>query len=308
MTIERFWAMPFWILSALAFGLQIDTLYRAMWRRRLPGLRGAILLTYRSVTLSLLFIVIPLIADRRASIMLSAYGWFRRIDDVVDGEGSLPKGQTILSYCQQKKGIFTAVAFSSKYEGACAVEDLLLVHVLRASVCWNIDLRDEFATLLELIQFDAKRRTQARATPATELRRYAIRQDVCFLSAFAKIFGRKQQLEQPVSTIESLQGLFTRSDWLDDLPNDMHNGMINIPAEVVQQGGGLEELQNSTSFRKWHAKEIKELRRYWENVGHVFVRSYLNTYSSRLVARLMKKRVFETWEKACLEPAIRIKT
>lgn len=308
MTIERFWAMPFWILSALAFGLQIDTLYRALWRRKLHGLKGAMLFAWMSVTLPLFFIVLPLIADRRALIMLSAYGWFRRIDDVVDGEGNPPKGHTILSYFQRKRDLFTAVAFSSRYRSECAVEDLLLVHVLRASARWDIDLRDEFATLFELMQFDAKRRTQGCATPAIELRQYAIQQDICILSALAKIFGRKQRLEQPVSAIESLQGLFTRSDWLDDLPDDMRNGMINIPTEVVQQSGGLDGLQNSPSFRKWHTEEIKELGERWENAGQEFVISYLNTFSSRLAARSMKKRVFKTWEKTYLEPAIQIKT
>ena len=136
--------------------------------------------------------------------------------------------------------------------------------------------------------------------------KYALQQDTNILSSVIKIFGHKEGFDQLLSTIPQLEGLFTRFDWLYDLPEDIPNGIVNIPQEAVQkysiqtvcnQKGDFQLIQQSKEFQEWYRAEAAELMELWNSAGREFIDKYLQLFHSRLVERVIRSVLSPLLEK-----------
>lgn len=279
MLIQDALVMPMWKLSFLVFFLQIDTLARAIWRRKDPGLIGLLQFTFRFTVWLALWLAGLFLYRSRAAIVMSIYAWARVVDDIADGDGPLPRSFiSIKSYVQQKRGVAKSILGGDFGALAMGVEDLLLVHAVKQFTNCGIDLSSELEALWEVFEFDFARQQDRKFIAREKLILQAVKQDTYFWSVFVRLgdgdFARTQEI------VGALQGLFTRSDWVYDFLGDLQKGFISIPLEVAEKNQldpnilasckTWAEAFKLPGVQEWYQEEIYELSRLWQEARTVF--------------------------------------
>lgn len=123
---------------------------------------------------------------RRFEILAYLYAWFRQIDDVLDGDASLPVGETHTSYCGQKQQLVEALRERGFDSVAMLSEDVLIRYAVNEARRFGVDLVPEIIALWGLVRWDSERRRNASIALREELYQFATTQDECVLMFFCQ--------------------------------------------------------------------------------------------------------------------------
>lgn len=277
--------------ARIVLWVYLGTLVRVAWknrgesRARFLWLLGSSLMQTASGFVAL---------GRRFIVLAYAYAWFRRTDDVLDGDTRPPAGATRLSYCIQKQHLVESLK-GERGLAPTLPEDVLIRYVVHASRQFGVDLVPEITSLWGLVRRDSERRHQNALVTRDELHAFAAAQDECVLNFFVKVFGGDPQRCAALSVI--LDGACTRIDWIRDFPVDVRSGAVNIAREAAREFGievcrlrrcvNWEELWAVPGFRDWYREEILTLIARWEAARSMLGVDFGGIFFAHRVARLL---------------------
>ncbi len=180
-------------------------------------------------------------APVRGAFLESYYTMMRYLDDVVDGDATLPDGfQHSEEYIEQK------IRFSEDPSTPKDKIDHLMTYCFELGRRFNSDFRNETADILNSLLFDARRKGKFMIYSNEELMHHFHLLDIRgTIKATLKIFKedpRKYTILEPLGTACRFQ-----YD-LEDLGSDLAAGYINIPREECELFGiTLQDLEDITS-------------------------------------------------------------
>lgn len=304
MSFQKMQSMSRWKLNALALFFLLDTLARAVWRRKGEGIRGLIRYPWLLSKYLVELVVGFFLLTWRVRIILSAYAWFRRVDDVMDKDAEPPRGYTRESYLAQKQKVVASLPNISNCSVSLLTEDLLLVHLLRESSRCGVDVVKEIVNLWSVMCWDNERRSRSALATREEMTQYATLQDDSILGVYVKVFNGDTRRFYEVSQL--LAGIFTKTDWLSDLDGDLQKGIVNIPRESFAEYDlelsrlltckSWEDLRTVPGFTSWYVEEVKTLDKQWTETRAVLGQNFGGTFSSRLLIFVFQKFMVEEFE------------
>lgn len=219
------------------FHIQIDTLLRAIWRRCPKGwLRLPYFISRTLFFLGGICIAYILFCKATYRIM-SGYAWFRQVDDIMDGEIALPEFD-IEKYISEKEKVISGIS------NPHSTEDKLLLAITD---------RTEIQIIWRLMREEYKRRESKTLLSEKELHAFAYEQDKAILGFIVKALHG--DYDKFLVFINRLNGAMTRTDWLEDMRQDMDKGLINIPSEFF----------GTPRFEQWRNDEIQTLQKVWRD-------------------------------------------
>lgn len=306
------------IIRLKAFGYYLDTLTHATWRRCGVGVMRYMrfsLLMVRAVFLTAMGIIF---FGKRAGIFMSAYAWFRRVDDIIDGDAPVPVGYSRESYIDERRQAMRVLRDGSNDVRDFLREDLLLFHIKYEAVRCGIDILEDIAGLWRVIEFELELRAADFLRQGMHWHYCAQMQDRVFFRLSGKIFGyNHNRLEE---LCEKMDGVFTELGWLRDLDHDLKNGIAAIPREafhgvpdevayaIVQQarGKGFHEIKNNPHISRWYRGEAMRLFLQWEymkgefgnNFGGMFSNESFARFAQMFVERFVSKALDEVLTEA----------
>lgn len=314
MGFQKMQSMCRWRLNALALFFLIDTLVRAVWRRKGDRIQGLIRFLWFLLKYLALMLISFFLLTWRLTIILSAYAWFRRIDDVIDTDAVPPNGYTRESYLAQKEQIIESLPHLGNCPASLLMEDVLIVHLLRGADRCGVDIVKEISNIWSVMCWDDKRRCCQSLATREEMVYYATLQDESILGVCVKIFNGDVQRFREVSG--SLIGILTRTDWLFDLDRDMLGGIVNIPIDAVTEHElettklfahkSWEELQTIPGFASWYAQELKTLNDEWTKTQTILGQDFGGVFSSRLLTFIFQKLLVEEFKCAFEKSTARV--
>ncbi|MFZ3057706.1 MAG: class 1 isoprenoid biosynthesis enzyme [Minisyncoccales bacterium] len=200
--------------------------------------------------------------SEREKTNIIVYAWFRKIDDIIDGE-EVWDGN-IDTYIHQKKNILKG-DFS-----VCLEEDTLFIYLIELTKKYDINIWQEVKDLFEAMENEYGYRNKF--VPKKELHQNWAKQDKAIFSMISKIVGEEVYLYSN-SELSEFWGIFTRVDSLKDIKEDVKQGIINIPLEdALKYKMNIDELISSSNlesisgFKEWYEKENKEVLEEMEKV------------------------------------------
>ena len=311
MDFQKMQSMSCWKLNAFVLFFALNTLVRAMWFRRGKGVRGFVHYPWHLFKYFVGVLIGLLLLKWRARIILSGYSWFRRVDDIMDRDSKPPQGFSRESYLAQKQEVIVSFPYLGDCSTSLLTEDLLLVHLLRESDRYGVDVVKEIINLWSIMCWDNERRS--RKTPASreEMIHYATLQDISIFGIFIKVLNENEDVQRFCEMSGLSTGIGTRIDWLVDLADDLQKGVVNIPVEALTEYGlelskllackSWEEFRTVPGFQSWYAEEIRTLRALWTKTRAALGPNFGDMFSSRLLTFIFRKLLVEKYERALEE-------
>lgn len=203
-----------------------------------------------------------------ATIIKSAYLWFRHVDDVADGDKPLPaRYLSKEDFLQSKYQILNNLIYPDGTDLYGEREDLLALDYFQKARRMGITLGAESLAILETIMFDEERARLRRVPTRNELNDYFEKLD------FACIGGALKTAQEPhgAKALNSLSWAVRTMFNLRDLPKDLRDGIINIPQEDLDEygidltlctGQTLEELLRQENLARWYREQLRAGKDY----------------------------------------------
>jgi hypothetical protein len=198
------------------------------------------------IILLILFLFFPV----RYKAITLLYAWFRKTDDVIDGEEHTPPGYDICSYIEQKQDLIDAK------DTFLLDEDKMYLWATRALSQRGIDLSEEIQDLF--LAMKKEYLNKGKFPKRAEIESKILLQDRAVLMMLVKVHSKHYKPLDPV-----LFDFFTRVDALMDIEEDIEKGIINIPYEDALEMGidprslpSFGGLIKNHHFKKWYLKEL----------------------------------------------------
>lgn len=313
MNLQQMQSMSRWKVNALALFFLIDTLVRAVWRRKGRGISGVARYPLSLVWRIAESLVGFFFLTWRVRIALCVYAWLRRIDDVMDEDAKPPKGYTREQYLEQKKQVVGSLSGLGDRRASLLAEDVLLVRLLQEEKRRNLGVASEIINLWSVMCWDDKRRRLRISIQREEMIRFAILQDESILAVCAKLFGGDTVRLREVSVI--FAGIMTRTDWLRDIEIDLRRGSVSIPTEALDEHAielprlfackSWDELSALPGFISWYAEEVRALGARWADVLTALGRDFGGVFSFWPLAFSVRKFLVEEFKRAFEESSRR---
>lgn len=209
---------------------------------------------YRAFLRQLRFFKYVAFAPVRGEFLESYYTLMRYLDDVVDGDVSLPEG-----YSGESEYISEKIKFSQNTINPKDQVDYLMMYCFELAEKFGADFHEETKDILQSLLFDAERRNKSIIFPKEELSYHFHLLDIRgTIKATLKVFKDdpdKYVLLEPLGTACRYQ-----YD-IEDIEADLAAGYVNISGEDCERFGiRQEDLHNSNSkqIKSWlchHAGE-----------------------------------------------------
>jgi hypothetical protein len=283
-----------------------DTLIRAVWRKRGRGVAGFCRYPFLLLKSFALTIIGICIYRERALIFMSAYAWFRRIDDIIDGDAPLPTGYASReAYIGQRGDALRSAVNGSESSKDFPREDITIFHLRNELVGKGIDALHDIEVLWSVLEWSFYYQAQGYPLCKEELKRTARLQDAAFFSFCGKVFGCDAGRLKYVC--DRLDGILTRLGWLRDLDSDLRKGIAAISSDafglttaaIIRQakGKGFNEIACMPSVARWYENEKEVLFCEWKavrsslgnNFGGAFLSQSLAHFALRLIDRSIAK-------------------
>lgn len=213
---------------------------------------------YRAFLRQLRFFKYLAFAPVRGKFLESYYTLMRYLDDVVDGDVSLPEG-----YSSESEYINEKIGFSLNPVNPKDKVDYLMMYCFELAEKFGADFHEETKDILQSLLFDAERRNKLIIFPKEELNYHFHLLDIRgTIRATLKVFKDdpdKYALLEPLGTA-------CRHQYdIEDFEADIAAGYVNISGEDCERFGiRQEDLHNSNSpnIKIWlcnHAREGMDL-------------------------------------------------
>lgn len=213
----------------------------------------------------------------------------RRIDDVMDNDMDPPVGFTVATYLKQKEEIIESFTENGVSHHLLIQEDILFIKLLSELKNFKSDFYLHIRELWKIMLWDYNRQKEQRIVPQHELTTYAALQDKVILEAMTKLFDGNVECIKKVLNIHG--GIFSKIDWLHDMPNDLQKGIVNIPKEAVEnynidlvmlkKSRTRKEFDIQHNFKRWYGNEVIELSKQWNMVRNELGYTFGGTFSPK---------------------------
>ncbi|QYA24667.1 class 1 isoprenoid biosynthesis enzyme [Gramella sp. MT6] len=247
---------------------------------------------YRSFLRYLRLFKYAAFAPTRGSFLEYYYVLMRYLDDIVDGDISLPEG-----YQSESAYISDKIKFSLNPVNPQDEADHMLLYCFEIAARFNENFQEETADILNSLLFDAKRRGKLTVFSRSELEHHFHVLDIRgTIRATLKVFNDdpdKYLLLEPLGTACRYQ-----YD-MEDIEADLAAGYVNIPQEDCEELGiEKTDLRDASSpkIQEWlykHAREgMKLLQKHRELLPEGNF-SLIEKYTFLLVYELPARKVFQ---------------
>ena len=205
------------------------------------------------------YYTIRLLADRNRVVdAFRSYGYFRWVDDVIDG-GSTSSGERI-AFAERQQTLLESCYRGEVPDDLCA-EEWMLVDLVRSDTEIKSGLQTYLRDMMDVMVFDSKRRgefiTQA------ELSGYSYKLGKAVTEALYYFIGH----DDPSPCHEARYMAVTAAHithMLRDAMDDIGNGYYNIPREYLEVRGISPEDVNSQAYREWICGRVQLARGYFQ--------------------------------------------
>lgn len=238
-------------------------------------------------------------APIRGEFLESYYAMMRLLDDIVDGDASLPPG-----YANEFDYIQDKIKFAEDPKEAKDNVDKLMIYCFELGRLMGKNFESETLDILKSLRFDALRRRKMIIYPHDELEHHFYMMDIRgTIRATLKIFNEdpdKYILLKPLGMACRYQ-----SD-IEDFRDDIKAGYINISIEECSQFGIAEKdlVNHSTGVRNWTTTRaqtgLELLSQHKQNLAKEEF-SLITKLTFRLVYELPARRAFREVLKKNLE-------
>jgi hypothetical protein len=290
--------------------LILDEIVTVFWQRRGRGVGELIRFPFRFLKYFVCTALVFAVLRRNAFFALALFTWFRRVDDMIDGDTPLPPGLTAHEYRAQKSALLRTVECGASED--LRVEDILLVKGLAAARLQGVTVLDELVSIWEVMEWECLRQESGHMASRSELVTQTVKLDRAVLRVTAK--ACRGNIERLDMIMRGFTGSFTRADWLDDMIEDLQRGVINIPSEAISQYNvelkrvlscrTWDDLMAYAEFALWYRDEVQRSRQEWREVHTALGENFGGVFRSKVItwafARLTVGKVEPQFERAAL--------
>lgn len=211
------------------------------------------------------YYTIRLFADRdRAADAYRAYGYFRWVDDVIDGEVSLGEesgsGVERSAFVNRQKSLLES-CYRGEVPNNLRAEEWMLVELVCHDIEKNSGLQTYLRNMMDVMVFDANRRGQM--ISQAELFDYSHKLAKAVTEALYYFIGH----DDPSPDHEARYMAVTAAHithMLRDAVEDVENGYFNLPHEYLQARGISPQDVTSQAYREWVCERVQLARGYFK--------------------------------------------
>ena len=205
------------------------------------------------------YYTIRLFVDRRrVNDAYRAYGYFRWVDDVLDGNTG--KKSQKLAFVNRQKSLLEACYRGEMPVDLCT-EEWMLVDLIHNDTEKNSGLQSYLRNMMAVMVFDAERRGQV--IRQAELSDYSRALAVAVTEALYYFIGH----DDPSPCHEARYLAVTAAHithMLRDALEDVEFGYFNVPDEYLQSKGIAPQDVNSRAYREWVCGRVQLARMYFK--------------------------------------------
>ncbi len=196
-----------------------------------------------------------------------AYGYFRWVDDRLDGEVGVLAEK--IAFVNRQKNLLEACYRGEAQPGLCA-EEQMLADLVCSDTGKNPGLQSYLRNMMAVMEFDAERR--GRVVSQAELSEYTRKLAMAVTDAMHYFIGH----DDPAPRRETRYLAVTAAHithMLRDTLEDARVGYFNIPHEYLQTNGISPQDVESRAYREWVCSRVQLARKYFragrENLAQV---------------------------------------
>lgn len=198
-----------------------------------------------------------------------AYGYFRWVDDVLDGAAGTQAEK--IAFAQRQRALLTACYHDATPQAGCAEEEML-VALVRAHPEKTSGLRAYLANMMAVMSFDAQRR--GRVATQAELAEYSRRLAVAVTEALHYFIGHADPVPRCPGRYLAVTAAHI-THMLRDTAADIAAGYFNIPAEYLHAQGLAPQAITQPAYRRWVYQRVQLARQYF-NLGRAYLAQVKN--------------------------------
>lgn len=224
---------------------------------------------------------------KRAELLESLYAFMRYIDDIVDGDTTLPEGyENAIAYVQRK------IDFAGNPNEPKDEAEQLLLYCLELSKNLGEDIGSEIQDILGSLRFDAQRRnpTELQLLPQKELEMHFHLLDIRgTISACLKIANEKNVHYEDLAPLGEASRIFYT---LRDYNEDLQAGYCNVSTEAMEEHNiPVDEIRNDShpGVKQWFIAEAQK--------GLSYIQQYRQRLPSLQLRRLTKTALWWIYER-----------
>jgi phytoene/squalene synthetase len=193
-----------------------------------------------------------------------AYGYFRWVDDVLDSEtGTKPTLNAVTEKIEfaNRQQFLLESCYRGETPSDLCTEELMLVDLIRNDTEKNSGLQAYLRNMMDVMIFDAQRRGRVISQP--ELSRYSQKLAIAVTEAMYHFIGH----DEPSPRHEARYLAVTAAHithMLRDAIEDVDNGYVNIPGEILQMRRILPQNVKDQAYREWVCGRVQLAREYFK--------------------------------------------
>ena len=208
-----------------------------------------------------------LLADHDlADDCLRAYAYLRWADDRIDISLKDPEERS--AFIEKQKSIIEKLYRRESVDGLC-IEETMLAELIGHDRGSDSGLRSFIDHFIAVIAFDADR--HARAVSRRELSKYTANLATAVMDGIQYFIGNGHPYPKTHDRNLAVTGAHI-THMLRDIPEDLAAGIINIPAEYLNDHGISPMDMRSDRFRAWVREQV-QLARYCFQEGRTYIDS-----------------------------------
>lgn len=205
------------------------------------------------------YYTIRFLVDRdRVADAYRAYGYFRWVDDTLDG-GFL-SGHERSAFLERQKTLLDACNRGEPPTDA-AFEEQLLVDLVQGDSESNSGLQSYLRHMMQVMDFDARRR--GRLISHAELNEYTRWLATAVTDAMHYFIGHDGYAPRDETRTLAVTGAHI-VHMLRDTFDDVQAGYYNIPREVLESSHIAPDEVHSQAYRAWVQTRVASARRYFQ--------------------------------------------
>jgi len=214
------------------------------------------------------YYTIRFLADReRVADAYRAYAYFRWVDDRLDAGLDLTSDR--ITFLERQKSLLEK-CYRGEVSGGGTVEENMLIELVSHDHEKNSGLRSYLNNMMQVMDFDAKRR--GRLISQTELNQYTYWLASAVTESMHYFIGRCDYSPHDETRYLAVTGAHI-THMLRDTFEDVQAGYYNIPRELLESNHIQPRDFQSQAYRAWVCSRVQSARQYFkagrEYLSHV---------------------------------------
>ena len=187
-----------------------------------------------------------------------AYGYFRWVDDVIDGEAG--SSEERIAFAERQKSLLES-CYRGEVLGDICTEEQMLVDLVRNDTEKNSGLQVYLRNMMDVMVFDAKRRWQT--ISQVELFDYSHKLGKAVTEALYHFIGHDDRSPRHEARYMAVTAAHI-THMLRDAVEDVEGGYFNVPQEYLQARGISPQDITNEAYRDWVCGRVQLARGYFK--------------------------------------------